>query len=178
MNTAALILSLALIQSQDAGASAEPPQKGSAEPAREGTKAQSKEHQHPVNENGDKAMGFSHQKTTHHFILQAQGGVIQVDANAAEDKESRDQIQSHLGHITKMFAAGDFRTPMLVHSVTPPGTAVMAKLKADIKYTYEASARGGRVVITTGNKEALAAIHEFLRFQIKDHATGDPLTVR
>lgn len=123
-------------------------------------------------------MGFSHQKTTHHFILQARGGVIQVDANSKDDKESRDQIQSHLGHIAQMFAAGDFKTPMLVHSVTPPGTAVMAKLKADIKYAYEASSTGARVVISTSNKEALAAIHEFLRFQIKDHATGDPLTVR
>ena len=77
-----------------------------------------------------------------------------------------------------MFAAGDFNTPMLVHSMMPPGTATMTRLKADIKYKYEGSATGGRVVISTSNKEALAAIHEFLRFQIKDHATGDLLTVR
>jgi hypothetical protein len=122
-------------------------------------------------------MGFSHEKTTHHFLLKADGGVIQVDANSGEDKESRDQIQTHLGHIAKLFAAGDFNTPMLVHSVTPPGTATMTRLKADLKYTYEASPRGGRVVITTANKEALAAVHEFLTFQIKDHNTGDPLAV-
>lgn len=162
MNTPALILSIALIPSQDTGR----------------TKAPSKEHQHQVNENGDKAMGFSHQKTTHHFLVQAQGGAIQVDANSKDDKQSRDQIRSHLRHITKMFAAGDFNTPMLVHSVMPPGTATMTRLKADINYKYEASATGGQVVISTSNKEALAAIHEFLRFQIKDHATGDPLTVR
>ena len=29
--------------------------------------------------------------------------------------------------------------------------------------------------IFTGNPEALAAVHEFLRFQIKDHRTNDPL---
>jgi hypothetical protein len=162
MNPTALILTIALIPSQDTGAS----------------KAPSKEHQHQVNENGDKAMGFSHQKATHHFILQAQGGVIRVDANSKDDKESREQIQSHLGHIAKMFKAGDFNTPMLVHSVTPPGTSTMTKLKADISYTYEPSPTGGRVVIATRAKEALAAVHEFLRFQIKDHATGDPLTVR
>ena len=161
MNTLALILIAALIPSQGTGA----------------TKAPSSEHQHQVEKNGDRAMGFSHEKTTHHFLLRADGGVIQVDANSAEDKESRDQIQSHLGHIAKMFAAGDFNTPMLVHSVTPPGTAAMTKLKADIKYAYEASPKGGRVVISTSSKEALAAVHEFLRFQIKDHATGDPLTI-
>jgi hypothetical protein len=37
--------------------------------------------------------------------------------------------------------------------------------------------RGGRIRIETDSPEALAAIHDFLRFQIKDHETGDPLTV-
>jgi hypothetical protein len=161
MNTPALILIAALIPSQGTGA----------------TKASSSEHQHQVEKNGDTAMGFSHEKTTHHFLLRADGGVIQVDANSKDDRESRDQIQSHLGHIATMFAAGDFNTPMLVHSVMPPGTATMTKLKADIKYVYESSPQGGRVVITTSNKEALAAVHEFLKFQIRDHATGDSLTV-
>ena len=161
MNTPALILIAALIPSQGTGA----------------TRAPSSEHQHQVAQNGDKAMGFSHEKTTHHFLLKADGGVVQVNANSKDDQESRDQIQSHLGHIAMMFAQGDFNIPMLVHSVNPPGTTTMTKLKADIKYAYEASPRGGRVVIRTSNKEALAAVHEFLRFQIKDHATGDSLTI-
>jgi hypothetical protein len=29
------------------------------------------------------------------------------------------------------------------------------------------------VLITTKNAEALKALHEFLRFQISDHGTGD-----
>jgi hypothetical protein len=141
------------------------------------TKAQSAEHRHQVDADGDKAMGFSHEKTTHHFLLYANGGAIQVDAKAADDKESRDQIQKHLGHIASMFAEGNFKAPMLVHSVTPPGTETMTRLKAKIRYTYEASPKGGRVVIATSDKEALAAVHEFLRFQITDHATGDTLAV-
>ena len=161
MNPATFVLITALSLSQATGAA----------------KAPASAHQHEVNQNGDQAMGFSHEKTTHHFLLRADGGVIQVDANAVDDKESREQIQTHLGHITKMFAAGDFNVPMLVHSVTPPGTPTMSKLKSDIRYSYRASARGARVVIATSNKEALAAVHEFLRFQIKDHATGDPLTI-
>ena len=161
MNTPALILIAAIIPSQGTGV----------------TKAPSKEHQHQVEQSGDQAMGFSHEKTTHHFLLRENGGVIQVDANSADDRESREQIQGHLGHIAKMFAAGDFNTPMLVHSMMPPGTATMTKLKAVLKYTYEASPKGGWVVIATSNKEALKAVHEFLRFQIKDHATGDPLVV-
>lgn len=38
---------------------------------------------------------------------------------------------------------------------------------------FEESERGGRIQITTGNAEAVAAIHQFLRFQIADHGTGD-----
>ena len=169
MNVPSLILVAALIPSQDTGASAQPP--------RRETKAPSSEHRHKVETSGDQVMGFSHEKTTHHFLLRADGGVIQVDANSPDDKESRDQIQGHLGHIAKMFAAGDFKAPMLVHSATPPGTATMTRLKTDIRYTYETSPLGAQIVIATANKEALAAIHEFLKFQIKDHNTGDSTTV-
>lgn len=157
-----LILVAALLPTQ-AGGGTQPPPKTA--------------HHHAVEQSGDKAMGFSHEKTTHHFYLRATGGVIQVDANAASDKESREQIQTHLAHIATMFAKGNFETPMLVHGVKPPGTASMTKLGALIRYTYEARPQGGRVVITTSDKAALAAVHEFLRFQIQDHATGDLLTV-
>lgn len=34
------------------------------------------------------------------------------------------------------------------------------------------------LVITTANPKALKAIHEFLRFQIEDHRTGDPKIVQ
>ena len=37
--------------------------------------------------------------------------------------------------------------------------------------------RGDQVRIATSNPEALRAVHEFLRFQIRDHRTGDSLTV-
>jgi hypothetical protein len=85
-----------------------------------------------MNERGDKAMGFDHMKTTHHFLLARDGGAIQVEANSARDKQSRDQIRQHLRHIAMMFSDGNFDTPMLVHAKTPPGTDVMQKLKAEI----------------------------------------------
>jgi hypothetical protein len=34
------------------------------------------------------------------------------------------------------------------------------------------------VDIVTTDAEALKAVHDFLRFQIADHKTGDPLTPR
>jgi hypothetical protein len=131
-----------------------------------------------MNKRGDKHMGFDHLKTTHHFLLATDGGAIQVEANAADDTESRDQIRGHLRHITMMFSEGNFEVPMLVHEKTPPGSKVMQQLKGEISYEFKETERGAVIQITTANKQALQAIHKFLKFQIKEHMTGDPLEVK
>ena len=128
-----------------------------------------------MNKRGDHVMGFDHMKTTHHFLLQEQGGSIEVTANNADDVESSKQIRMHLKHITMMFAEGNFKAPMLIHDRTPPGAPVMQKLKGEITYDFEEIDRGAAVRISTKNPTALKAIHDFLRFQIKEHKTGDLL---
>jgi hypothetical protein len=130
-----------------------------------------------VNKRGDHVMGFSHMKATHHFRLAPDGGRIEVYANDARDTATRDQIRLHLSHIAGMFADGDFDAPMLIHAQIPPGVPAMKRLKEEIKFEYEEMKGGGLVRLRTENAEALAAIHEFLRFQIKDHQTGDSLEV-
>jgi hypothetical protein len=77
-----------------------------------------------------------------------------------------------------MFSEGDFEVPMLVHEKTPPGSKVMQELKSEISYEFKETERGAVIQITTANKQALQAIHKFLRFQIKEHMTGDPLEVK
>jgi len=136
------------------------------------------DHHAAVNARGDMVMGFDHAKTTHHFILTPEGGVISVSANDESDAESRDAIRRHLAHVAKMFAAGDFEAPMLIHGQEPPGVPVMKAKKTGIRYTYQETSAGARVVISTLDPKALAAIHDFLRFQIEDHRTGDPVDVR
>lgn len=126
-----------------------------------------------VNERGDHAMGFSHEKTTHHFRLTAEGGSIEVTANDPSDAASQEMIRTHLSHIAKMFKEGDFSAPMFIHGEAPAGVPVMKRLKADIAYSFETIERGGRVRVATPNAEAVDAIHAFLRYQIKDHQTGD-----
>ena len=134
-------------------------------------------HVDEMNKRGDKHMGFDHTKTTHHFLLAQDGGAIQVEANDRKDTNSRDQIRGHLRHITMMFGDGNFETPMLIHEKTPPGSEVMTKLKSEISYKYKETDRGALIQISTRNAEALKAIHDFLKFQIKEHRTGDPLEV-
>ena len=130
-----------------------------------------------VNARGEAAMGFSQTETAHHFILTRDGGFIQVEVKDPADTANRERIRQHLAHIAQMFTAGDFDTPMLVHARTPPGASAMSRLKAEIVYAFEETELGGRVRINAKSAEALAAVHEFLRFQIEDHQTGDPQTV-
>lgn len=153
---------------------------GSAARAQEKTDhcAGMSDHHAAVDARGDKVMGFDHAKTTHHFLLSAAGGSIEVTANSGDDKESRDAIRGHLAHIAKMFSDGDFEAPMLVHDRVPPGVDAMKKKKAGIQWKYEGVENGARIVAITRDPEALSAIHEFLRFQIADHSTGDPGTVK
>ncbi|HVG21496.1 MAG TPA: hypothetical protein VNI02_20825 [Blastocatellia bacterium] len=135
------------------------------------------DHLDGVNSRGDRAMGFSHTRVTHHFRLTRDGGTIEVTANDPKDTESIDLIKKHFEQISKSFAEGDFNKSVMTHGKTPPGVPTMARLKSEIDYKYEGLERGGRIRLTTKNTEALAAIHEFLRFQIKDHQTGDSLEV-
>jgi hypothetical protein len=126
-----------------------------------------------MNDRGKKGMGFSQTTTTHHFLLSADGGVIQVEANDPADTATRDNIRTHLTHIAKAFASGDFAIPMFVHDTTPPGVPVMKEQSDKISYKFEETPAGGRVVIVTTDTKALDAIQQFLRFQIAEHKTGD-----
>ena len=131
-----------------------------------------------MNKRGDHVMGFDHTKTTHHFLLEEVGGSIEVTANKPDDVESSKQIRMHLTHIAQMFAEGNFNAPMLIHDQTPDGVPVMQELKSEIKYSFEEIDRGAAVRISTKNPIALKAIHDFLRFQIKEHKTGDPVVIK
>jgi hypothetical protein len=128
---------------------------------------------------GAMVMGFDQARTTHHFRLFNDGGAIDVGVNESGDVKSRDAIRSHLPHIATMFGQGNFEAPMLVHdSKNVPGTKLMTQRKGVIRYQYVERADGGRVNIVTSDPGALAAVHAFLRFQIAEHKTGDPTTVR
>jgi hypothetical protein len=131
------------------------------------------QHQADVEKHGDEAMGFPHDKTTHHFRLYSDGGAIEVTVNDSNDSENMQAIRSHLTHIVSMFSNGEFSIPMLVHNQIPPGVPVMKEKHAEISYAFEQLPTGGRVRIRTTNPDALKAIHAFLWFQIEDHHTGD-----
>ncbi len=129
-------------------------------------------------ERGDEVMGFAASKTTHHFRLLRNGGTIEVNANSAADSVSIGQIRKHLALVASEFAGGDFSMPEKTHDVAPPGVEAMARLRSNIRYSYEETETGGRVRLATDDSAAVSAIHDFLKFQIEEHQTGDPLVPR
>jgi hypothetical protein len=135
--------------------------------------ATNQKHFENVEARGDQGMGFSHQMTGHHFRLLPDGGAIEVEAKEANDAASRQAIRAHLTMIAGRFAAGDFSVPMFIHATAPPGMGTMQRLKQKITYTAEETPRGAQVRIMTKDPEAIRAIHQFLRFQIVEHRTGD-----
>jgi hypothetical protein len=134
-------------------------------------------HHATMESHGDQAMGFPHNKTTHHFRLISDGGTIEVTANDPNDKTNTAAIRSHLSHIATMFGDGDFSAPMFTHDSVPPGVTTMKLMKSAIHYTYEELPAGGRVRIQSADPIAVASIHDFLRFQIAEHQTGDSVEV-
>lgn len=135
------------------------------------------QHHEAVAARGAAVMGFDQQQTVHRFVLYEDGGAIDVSIRDAADPTNLAAIRSHLPHIAGMFAGGRFDAPMLVHATEVPGTAEMTALKDRIAYTYVETPRGGRVDIVSRDRDAVAAVHRFLRFQIADHHTGDSTVV-
>jgi hypothetical protein len=83
----------------------------------------------------------------------------------------------HVRHVAHAFQTEDFDIPMFVHDTVPPGVPEMKRLQKYIRYVFEETPNGGRVVISSTDKHALNAIHSFLRFQIEEHKTGGPVDV-
>lgn len=131
-------------------------------------------HAQHLDARGKQVMGFDQQKTTHHFLLYEDGGAIDVSVKDKADKANLDAIRAHLPHIALLFGQGNFDAPMVVHDRKDvPGTKELARLKDKVRYTYVETPGGGRVDIVTTDKDALSAVHAFLKYQIEDHQTGD-----
>jgi hypothetical protein len=123
-------------------------------------------------------MDFDQDKTVHHFRLAQDGGAIEIEVRDPGNVVLRDTVRMHLRHIAQAFAAGNFDKPFATHGETPDGVPDLGRLKDGIGYSFEAMKNGGRVRIRAAGQAARRAVHAFLRYQIREHATGDALTVK
>jgi hypothetical protein len=122
---------------------------------------------------GRVAMGVDQYTSAHQFESLPNGGRIELQRLEA-DSAGVSQIRKHLKEIVLAFQGGDFRTPAAVHAMTVPGTEIMRDRKNVIRYEFGELPRGGEIRIVTTDAEAVAAVHDFLAFQRRDHRTGEP----
>jgi hypothetical protein len=123
----------------------------------------------------EEVASFDQEKSTCHFKLLPDGGVIEITANDLSDVATRNAIQQQVVKIAGMLTEGNFAIPMFVHQQQPPGIDTMKRLKSELSYTPENLPNGGRVRITTSNPAARNTVYDFLRFEIQEHKTGDSL---
>ena len=123
---------------------------------------------------GAEAMVFDQDKTAHHFRLSKTGGAIEVVAKDPADDVSPNQIRTHLKLIAEQFAKGDFGRPFHTHGELPPGVRTMQQRRRALTFTYEALPSGGRVLIAASDARVIDAVHEFLKYQIRDTQLTTP----
>jgi hypothetical protein len=124
---------------------------------------------------GADAMGFDQDVTAHHFRLTPAGGSIEVTVKDDADRATLARIRTHLKSIAEDFSRGDFGKPFQTHAEVPPGVSVMQKYARVISYRYQEVPHGGIVQIRSADSRALHGLHDFLRYQIAEHRTGDDI---
>lgn len=121
-----------------------------------------------VQRRGRDVMGVDQYASRHVFEPRPDGGRIELQMQA-DDSAGIRQILSHLNEVAGEFAQGVFTAPFLVHDQEVPGTRVMAAKRGAIRFAVRRLPRGGEIRISSRDRAAVEAIHEFLAFQRADH---------
>ncbi|MDP3775715.1 MAG: hypothetical protein Q8Q85_15760 [Gemmatimonadales bacterium] len=124
-----------------------------------------------MQQRGQQVMGVDQYTSSHRFDDLPDGGRIELQRDGA-DPAGAAAIRRHFAEIAGKFADADFDAPGLVHAQDVPGTRVMAAKRSLITYTVEVLPRGAALRIASRDSEAVAAIHQFLQFQRREHGTG------
>ena len=125
-----------------------------------------------VQARGERAMGVDQYTSRHRFESLPDGGRISLTRDPA-DTAGGARIRAHMQQIASAFQQGNFDLPGFVHDREVPGTGVMRARRAHITYTADSALGGGELRIRSRDSLAIAAIHQFLAFQRRDHRVGD-----
>jgi len=117
---------------------------------------------------GAHVMGVDQYTSGHVFEPLPTGGRIELQRQV-DDSAGVAQVRHHLQDIVAAFGRGEFNAPFEVHATDVPGTKVMASHRDAISYVMRLLPRGGEVVISSRDPEVVAAVHDFLAFQRREH---------
>jgi hypothetical protein len=130
---------------------------------------------------GDKdarPMPFEESKATQHFYLLKNGGAVELAAKDPADKPTIDAIQKHLQSQAKNFEKGVFEVPTAEKGKVPESVNTMKKLRREITFEVMQMDAGAALRMFSVNTQARQAIQDFLKLQIEEHHTGDPMEVQ
>lgn len=121
---------------------------------------------------GRAVMGVDQYTSIHRFDALPDGGRIELQRDR-DDSAGTAAIRAHMRTIALAFARGDFTAPATVHLETVPGVPVMRARRASIRYEPIDLPRGAALRIRTRDAAAIAAVHEFLAYQRREHRATD-----
>jgi hypothetical protein len=119
---------------------------------------------------GGLVMGVDQYTSVHRFDPMPDGGRIELQRDR-DDSAGTAAIRSHMRAIARDFAEGNFSATAAVHHETVPGVPVMRARRGLIRYETSDLSRGAVLRIRTSDPEAVAAVHQFLAYQRREHRT-------
>lgn len=128
--------------------------------------------QQEVAQKGAMVMPFNGQNSKHVFQKMPDGGLQQVIAKDASNKDLVGAIQGHLSMEADRFKKGDYSDPMMIHGMDMPGVQYLSSIKpGQIVIAYRALPNGGEVRYTGKDAATVDAIHKWFDAQLSDHGS-------
>jgi len=104
--------------------------------------------------------------TSLHFYFSDMGGSVVVEVKDPDNFSACESLRNHLEQLTQMFEDGRI------------GTRSIKKLRNAIRFSFQETPAGGRIVIESYDRYTVAAIHTFLEHEIETNKTGDSIMLR
>jgi hypothetical protein len=130
-----------------------------------------------INARFSKSLGTDANRIFQHYYLVKAGGVIELTAKDPADKSSVAAVQKYLETQKDLFEKGKNEGDAEVHGKVADGVPVLKKLRNEITFFTVKSEEGAVLRMFSTNEQARQAIQDFIKFQINEHKTGDPLVV-
>jgi hypothetical protein len=124
---------------------------------------------------------YDRHRVVHHFYLYPDGGMVTLTVTDPSDAETRKAVRAYVQRVSQLMVVGNLTRLREQFGDGVPGLTRIAEArgrKATITVHSSTPDEGSQIIFSTADAAALEGLHDFLRFQITDLKTGDPLEVR
>ncbi len=130
-----------------------------------------------LNSRFSKTLGTDIGRVVQHYYLVKNGGVIEFTAKDANDTTTISALQKYMDTQKDLFEKGKNDADADVHGKVPDGIPNLKRLRNEITFFAVKNDDGAALRMFSVNDQARQAIQDFLKFEINEHKTGDPLVV-